>query len=167
MAAGLLAVAGVAKLREPDGARRALEALGLSVGWSTVRLVGAAEVVLGAAAVVSGSRWVAAAVAFSFLVFAAVGMWLLVGPAEVASCGCLGALEAPPSALHVLVSLLGSVAAGLAALLDPARLDQVLASSPAAGVPLLIGVGAGVAASVLAIAYVPILAFSYKGEANG
>ncbi|MGI9659654.1 MAG: MauE/DoxX family redox-associated membrane protein [Gaiellaceae bacterium] len=167
IAAGLLVVAGYAKIREPHGAARVVSALGIGLGLPAVRLLGVAEVALGVAAFASGTRWIAVALALAFALFGAIGIWLLVGPADLPSCGCLGALETPPSPLHVLLSVAGAGSAALAAVADPARIDTYLGSLPALGVPFLVAVGAGIAAAVLAMAYVPILASSYVGADRG
>ena len=167
IAAGLLVVAGCAKVREPYGASRVFEALGIRVGLPVVRLLGVAEVALGIAAFVSGERLISVALALTFGLLAAISLWLLVGPADVPSCGCLGSLETPPSVLHVLLSALGAAAAGLAALADPIRIDTYLGSLPALGAPFLVAVGSGIVAAALAMAYVPILATSYTGAQRG
>lgn len=167
IAAGLLVVAGVAKLRQPHGALRVLEALRLPARTTGVRLLGLVEVAVGAAAFASGARWSALVLASMFGLFALVGLWLVVARVDVPSCGCLGALDTPPSLLHVVLCVLAGAAAVLAALADPVRIDHYLGSLPAAGVPFLIAVAAGVAAAVLAMAYVPILAASYTPDHRG
>ncbi len=167
VAAGLLLVAGIAKVRQPHAAQRVLEAIGLPTSIRTVQLLGLIEAALGAAAIVSGVRWLAVAVMAMFVVFAAVATWLLIGGADLPSCGCLGALETPPSIIHVVLSALGAVAAGAAALADPVRVDQQLSSLPMLGIPLLIAAAAAVAAAALAMAYVPLLASSYAAGPRG
>ena len=168
VAAGLLVVAGVAKVRHPQGAQRVIEFLGFPLDIRGVQLLGAAEACLGVAAIVSGVRWVAVAVAIAFGCFALTATWLLFSRADLPSCGCLGSLDTPLSLVHVVLSLLGVGAAGAAALATtPVRLDEYLASLPLLGVPFLITVSAGVAAAALAMAYVPLLAFSYKADGHG
>jgi hypothetical protein len=167
VAAGLLVVAGVAKVRQPHGAQRVIEFLGLPLDIRGVQLLGAAEACLGVAAIVSGLRWVAIAVALAFACFAIVASWLLLSRADLPSCGCLGSLDTPPSLVHVVLSLLGVGAAGAAAIATPVRLDAYLGSLPLLGVPFLIAVGAGVAAAALAMAYVPVLMSSYTAGGHG
>lgn len=103
----------------------------------------------------------------TFSAVALIGLWLVLARVDVPSCGCLGALETPPSLLHVILSALGAAAAALAALANPVRIDTYLGSLPAAGVPFVVAVGAGIAAAVLAMAYVPILAASYSPDHRG
>ena len=167
IAAALLVVAGGAKIHAPHAARRVLEALGLPASVASVRLIGAGEVALGLTAFVWADRWTAVVVALAYVVFAAVGLWVLVGRVDIASCGCLGALDTPPSALHVVLSLFAAVAAGLAAAARPVRIDLYVGSLPLEGAPFLIAVATGVVATVLAMAYVPVLVSSYTGGQDG
>lgn len=110
--AGLLVPAGVAKLRRPVGAADAL-------GWhsrrahAAVRGVGAGEIALAGAVLVTGGPTAAALLALAYLVFAAVAVRQR---RRGASCGCFGQAEAPVGLLHVVVNLTVAVAAGLAAL---------------------------------------------------
>ncbi len=167
VAAGLLVVAGVAKVCHPQGAQRVIEFLGFPLDIRGVQLLGAAEAGLGVAAIVSGVRWVAVAVAIAFGCFALIASWLLSSRADLPSCGCLGSLDTPPSLVHVVLGLLGVGAASAAALATPVRLDEYLSSLPLLGVPFLITVSAGVAAAALAMAYVPVLASSYTADGHG
>lgn len=123
LAAGLLLVAaGVAKALEPLSLVRALRAAGLRVRapllarW--VRAGAAAEAVLGLVAVVHPSRAVAAAVALSYLGFTLFVLRALRSGSPLASCGCFGKSDTPPTPGHAVVTALLAAAAGLVAL-DP------------------------------------------------
>ena len=70
------------------------------------------------------------------------------------TCGCVGAADAPPSALHVALDLVATAAAVAVALWPVPSLGAAVAASPMAGIPLMIGlVGAG---ALLAVAVVEV-----------
>jgi hypothetical protein len=115
----VLAVAGITKVFRPDPAARMLKALGLRVpGW-LVRGVAVVEVGLAGAALITGSRIPAAAISASYAAVAAIVALALSRPTEaLASCGCFGELDSPPTVAHLLLNLAGSIIA-LAALVWP------------------------------------------------
>ena len=119
-AAVLLLVAGLPKVVDPEPTRRAARDAGLPSGAGTVRLLGAAEAALGAAALLVGGRVPALLVALTYLGFAAVVTRGLVR-GDMESCGCFNGDDSPPSVLHVVID------AGLAA--------SALAVALAAAVP--------------------------------
>jgi hypothetical protein len=83
-----------------------------------VRAGAAAEAVLGLVAVVHPSRAVAAAVALSYLGFTLFVLRALRSGSPLASCGCFGKSDTPPTPGHAVVTALLAAAAGLVAL-DP------------------------------------------------
>ncbi|WP_432496880.1 MauE/DoxX family redox-associated membrane protein [Kineococcus gypseus] len=110
----LLLVAGVAKLRRPDGTARALRAQHLPAGTGAVRLLGAGEVALALAALAGapGAAWAVAAAYAGFTAFVVVA---LVRDAPLSSCGCFGEPDLPPTRTHVVVTaLLAAASAGTA-----------------------------------------------------
>jgi hypothetical protein len=117
-AAALLVVAGGPKVVDPLPLVRALRSAGLAAGRFPVRLFAIGEVVLGVAAMLSPARGVAAAVAVTY-----AGLTAFVGHAlrrggVLASCGCFGTADTPPSRVHAaLTASAAAVAAALAA--DP------------------------------------------------
>jgi hypothetical protein len=115
-AAGVvLIVSGVLKLADPAPTAAMLSELS-SLTWRfPVRLVGACELSLGVAAVVTGGRAIAALVAVSYVIFTAVSVMLLRRADGALPCGCLGSRSAPVSAAHVLVNLAAALVAALAA----------------------------------------------------
>ncbi|NBP51962.1 MAG: hypothetical protein EBU70_12465, partial [Actinobacteria bacterium] len=101
IAAVLLAVAGAAKAASPTATAGALRALGLPGRPVWVRIGGAAEAGLAAAALATGWVPLVVAVGASYLVFAAFVVAALRAGVPVASCGCLGRVDTPPHAVHV------------------------------------------------------------------
>jgi hypothetical protein len=121
MAATLLLVcAGVAKLRAPAPAAAMVRrvwprsAARLPVSWA-VRLVGVAEIGFGVAALLTGDRVSAVALALWYSAFTAVTM-RLVRRAPATSCGCFGAQDSPVGPAHIVFNLLcAAIAVGAAA----------------------------------------------------
>lgn len=131
--AGLLLIAGAQKLLDPTMTVGALRSLGVQATPGLVRAGSAAEVCLGAAAVVSGSPviwWLAAAsyLAFNVVVGAALRRGTMIG-----SCGCFGREETPPHWSHLVLNCaLGGTAAAIALGSTRAPVDE-LGNDPAAG----------------------------------
>lgn len=136
-AAGLvLALAGAAKVARPHDTARALRAAGLPGAASLVRAGAAAEVVIGVAAVVTGSRLASALVAVSYLAFAVFVGQALMRRLPLATCGCMGEPDSPPTIAHVVIDLgLATVAA--VAVVDPVTdVGHQLRAHPAEAVVL-------------------------------
>ena len=108
----LLAFAGVAKLRRPDGTGSAAAAIGLPPSPVAVRGLGAVELLAAAAGLALGGA-AALVVAAIYLGLAVVATRLLVRSPGT-NCGCLGASDSPVSIGHVLVDGAAVVAALLA-----------------------------------------------------
>ncbi|MCW2608064.1 MAG: hypothetical protein JWO60_2757 [Frankiales bacterium] len=146
-AAALLVLAGAAKVLDPAPLVRALRSLGLPGGPLVVRLAAAAEVVVGVAALLTGSRAAALAVAASYALFTAVVVRGLLRGGVLASCGCFGKADTPPTRTHAVVT------AGLAAV--------ALAVDPptpgALTLPLLVASAAVAVTAYLALAVLPLL----------
>jgi hypothetical protein len=136
--AGLLVVGGLLKVRHPHDTGRALRAAGLPVSGGAVRVAGLAEAVVATTAIVSGNRVAVAAVAASYLGFAAFVASALARHLPLSSCGCLGQADTPPSAGHVALDLV-AVAVTLAVVVRPlGPLDHVLSGQPFSGAALVI-----------------------------
>ena len=151
-AAVLLVVAGGAKVVDPAPLVRALRSLGLphldlQRGRALVRVGAALEVAVGVAALVTGSRLAALAVAGSYAVFTAVVVRGLLRGGVLASCGCFGRADTPPTRTHAVVT------AGLAVV---ALLVQPPAPS-ALTLPLLVATAAVVVTAYLVLAVLPLL----------
>ena len=116
--AALLAVAGAAKVGSPSTTSGALSASGLPSSRRAVQLLGIAEIAVGIYAIVIGDAASGAAVALFYLAFTWFVMNALVRDLPVASCGCFGKEDTPPSWIHVALTILG-VAAGVVVMLQP------------------------------------------------
>jgi Methylamine utilisation protein MauE len=142
IAAALLVIGGGLKAARPGDTAHALSAVGLSFpGFVTprvlVRLGGAAEVVVGAGALATGSPAFAALVAVSYLVFAAFVVVALRSGRPISSCGCFGKVDTPPSLVHVVIDLAAAGVALAAVFVGEVSLPDTVATQPLAGVPFL------------------------------
>lgn len=144
VAAVLLGVAGVAKLRRPAPTGLALARLGLPGSDGPVRLLGLVEVAAALAAVALGGV-AAVPLVVLYLGFALVTTLQVrraAATGEAADCGCFGAADAPVGWTHVVVNVL-LAAAALAAVVVGAD-----------GVPGALGSSAGPTVAVVGIALV-------------
>jgi hypothetical protein len=112
----LLAAGGALKVVRPADTARALRQVGIPASPTMVRIGAAAELAVATAAVVDGSRPFAALVAGSYLAFAAFVLVALRRHLPLSSCGCFGAQETPPTAVHVAVNLAAAAIAAAVAL---------------------------------------------------
>lgn len=120
LAAGLLlVVAGVAKTREPLSLTRALRSAGVPVRAPllarVVRVLAAVEALVGVAALVHPSLVTAGLVALSYAGFTAFVVRALAAGSPLASCGCFGKVDTPPTPGHATVTALLAVVAALVA----------------------------------------------------
>jgi hypothetical protein len=156
IAAALLVVAGVPKVLRPAATARALAGVGLPGRSSLVRLLGAAEVAIGTAAIAAGGPLPALAVGTAYLGFAAF-VAIAMGRGG-ASCGCLGGDETPPTAVHLVLDATAAAVALLAATASPVSLPALLGSQPAGGLPMLGLMTLGTWFAYLALSLLPRLA---------
>ncbi len=134
VAAAVLCVAGVAKLRAPAGAVRAVGAAGFIARPWMIRGFAMVEIALGAWAALAPTRAGAAALAALYLAFSGLSVVLA---RRSAACGCFGEGDAPASPVQALLS------AGLA------TIAIVAAASPPHGIAWLMGQQAWFAATML------------------
>jgi hypothetical protein len=166
VAAGLLVVAGVAKARRPDdtaravvtglsarGARGGGRALSLRPVRRCVRTLALAEAALGLAALILPRPVTAALVAFSYAAFTVVVVLTRRRGGPLATCGCFGRPDTPPTSVHVFLTLLLAVGAATVAATTPvhATVYSALAHQPWAGVPLVFVSAVGVWLSLQAL----------------
>src|SRR5919199_5453638 len=135
-AAGLLALAGVAKVMYPLASTPALRAAGLPSHKALVAAYGIVEVVVGVAALVVPSPLTLIALGLLYLAFAAIVARLAFINVEGVSCGCAGNRDLPPSYLHAALNLVAAAAAALSAL-DPRPLYDAAVAIGAEAVPML------------------------------
>jgi hypothetical protein len=123
--AGLLGLAGFAKMRDPRPAAEALRAAKVPASNFGVRGLGAAEVAVAAVGVVVGGRVGAAAIGAAFAVFTFYVSLIRFRGGASEGCGCFGQAEAPMIApLHILLTGGGAGLAATEFLLGGSRLAQ-------------------------------------------
>jgi uncharacterized protein YjeT (DUF2065 family) len=114
-AALLLVLAGAPKLVNPHDTRRALGSVGLPVPAVVVRAGGLVEVAIGTLALVQGGTVADGLVAASYLGFTIFVIVALRSGGVIASCGCVGRPDTPPTLAHILVTAAFAVLTGVAA----------------------------------------------------
>jgi hypothetical protein len=158
IAAGMLCVAGIAKALRPDDTARAMAALvpgraPLDLVRSVVRVGALAEAALGAVAIAFPRPVTAALVALSYLAFSGVVAYARRRGGPLATCGCFGRPDTPPTALHLVIDLALAAAAATVAVGTPSEntLGLELAHQPWAGFPLLFVSAVGLWLTALAL----------------
>jgi hypothetical protein len=147
--AGVLAVGGAAKVRDPRATSPMLQALGLPSRAVLARLLGLVEVVVGAGAFFLGGPVWGGLVAALFIGFTVAVLRLRAVGDDSVSCGCFGRSSAPPTLVHAAVDGVAAAVALAAAVTSAPGFLEVRPDLPAAGVPHLLltmlAVGLGVA----------------------
>jgi hypothetical protein len=155
IAAGLLVLGGAFKAFRTHDTAVALQKVVLPVPEWMVRVGGVAEAALGVVALATASTVAAALVGLSYVVFFAFVTVALVRHLPVASCGCFGKADSPPSFVHLGVNA-GAIVAALAVAVDPglAPLDLVQ-RDVLDGVAFALLVVVGIGAAALAVTLLP------------
>ena len=156
IAAGLLVVAGIAKAARPDDTARALGALlpsapALPLLRRVVRVGALAEAALGAVALAFPRPATAGLVAASYLCFFGVVAYARRRGGPLATCGCFGRPDTPPTALHLVIDLVLAAAAVAAGAPSGGTLVTQLAHQPWAGLPLVFVSAVGLWLTALAL----------------
>jgi hypothetical protein len=156
IAAAMLVIAGALKSLEPVDTAGALRLMGLPSSATAVRVGGVAEVAIGAAALAAGGPIAALLVAMSYGAFATFVVVALARRLPVASCGCLGRADVPPSRVHVGVNVAACVAAvGMVVDASVGPLDVVRQQSVGAASAFVALVIAGVVLSFAVLTRAP------------
>jgi hypothetical protein len=155
VAAAILAVGGGAKLVRPASTAGALAALRLPSAPALVRAGGGLEIAIGLGALTVGGSLLAALVALSYLAFAAFVVLALVRRTPIASCGCFGTADTPPTLTHVVVDLSGAAVAGAIALGPTPSLADVLGAQPLLGIPFVLLCSIAAFLSYIALTLLP------------
>jgi hypothetical protein len=163
-AGGLLIVAGAFKAARPAATRAVLVAAGFRAAGPAVRLLGAAEIALGAALLLRPGRVDAALAAAAYACFALFVVRLLRRGADGVDCGCFGGAGGEASAFHLWLNVTLCAVCALAAAAPPPPLTWIAGLEPLTGVALLLGVAAIVYAAFLAFTLVPKAWGSYASE---
>jgi hypothetical protein len=154
-AALLLAASGCTKLRRPGSAVGALQAAGLPSSNLVARLLGAVEGTVGVGCLLAPGRALSVALAVLYLGFAGFLVTLLRSPDRPGSCGCVGATEAPPTRLHVVLDLAAALTGVAMAARPLPGLLPFAADMGLGGVPFVIGVALSAYLIHLVLAYLP------------
>jgi hypothetical protein len=152
VAAAVLCVAGLAKLRAPASSARALAGLGWAVGPSTIRAYAVVEVGIGAWALISPGPLASAlltCVYAGFTVLALV-LWRRAG-----TCGCFGASGAPATPLQAGLSALFAVFCAAAIGTSPHGLSWALGRPLGSAAVLVLGTAGAVYGTVVAYSELP------------
>jgi Methylamine utilisation protein MauE len=161
LAALVLCIAGVAKLRAPTAASRAAAILGLPSSPVAVRSLAGVELVIGGWALVAPSAVLSGAVAALYLLFAVLSTLLA---RRRASCGCFGESDAPASKVQALLSAILAAISGVAALVVPHGLIWVIARSAPTSVALVLGTAGAAFGTVLLYSDLPQAWSSWSGR---
>jgi Methylamine utilisation protein MauE len=161
VASGLLVFAGAAKAVRPEDTARALAALAPGCGGPArerrvrraVRVGALGEAVIGLVALALPRPTTAAVVALSYATFAGVVLLARWRGGPLATCGCFGRPDTPPTLVHLVLDLVLAAAATTVAVGAPEHgsiLSQ-LAGQPWAGVPLVFACATGMWLTFLAL----------------
>jgi hypothetical protein len=157
----LLVVAGLAKTRDPLSLVRALRAAGLRVRAPLlarlVRVAAAGEALLGLAAICRPGGLLAVGVAVSYAGFTAFVIRAMRTGSPLASCGCFGKADTPPTATHAVVTAACALIALVAAAQPAGLLPDLLVHQPWAGLPLLVMTAVLGYLTYLCLALLPLL----------
>jgi hypothetical protein len=155
IACALLATGGAAKAVVPHDTAAALAGIGAPVPSWLVRAGGVAEAAIGLAAIIRGDRTAALLVAASYLAFAVFIAVARARHAPIATCGCFGKTDTPPTLLHLGFDLAASTAA-IAVVVQPGvGIGDVLDGQPLSGIPYLMLVATGTYLAFLALSSLP------------
>lgn len=135
-AAVLLVVSGVLKVTNPGPAARSLASARGPSSTTLARLIGVGEIVVGTSTLVIGGTLLTGVLALAYLGFAAFAFRLMrVDPQ--ANCGCFGSSRSAVGATHVAVNTVVAVAVSSTLWSPVEGVSDVVANSPARGLPLL------------------------------
>jgi Methylamine utilisation protein MauE len=159
IASVVLVVAGGRKLLEPRDTSGALRAMGLPGAEAAVRAGAAGEVALGIVALVATNAVIALLVAVSYASFFAFVAVARARRLPIASCGCLGKADTPPSRVHLGIDL-GACVAAVGMAIDPSitPLDVVSDQRLAPSMAYVVLVAVGVVVSLAVLTRVPRVA---------
>ena len=157
IAAALLVLAGVPKITEPGDTVRAIRSVGLRTNSLSVRVLAVLEVVVGLAVISFGGPLPAALLTLLYAGFAGFIVLAIRRGGAIASCGCFGKTDTPPTYAHLVLNL-SAVGLGIAALLaPPGGLVDIIGDQPAFGVPFVGFVALGAWLGYVTLALLPQL----------
>ena len=110
----LLVLTGIAKLRRPGDVERALRDFGAPTFRGSGVVLGGVEIVVGLGALLTPAvLWAQAVLYLGF------ALWVIAAlrrQVPIASCGCFGRDDTPPTGAHVFLNLVGAAASMMAPL---------------------------------------------------
>ena len=162
-AAGVLALAGISKLRYPAAAIAALAAAGMRAPPPAARALGAAELAIGAACLAKPGRATALLVGLAYLAFTLFAARQLSRARGDTPCGCFGDEGAQLGRWHLGLDLAAVSVAGAAAIAPASWSDVGGGLAPTA--VTVVGIAACIYAAYLAFTAVPA-AWSAAGAAR-
>lgn len=153
VATGVLIVAGFAKLRSPSATASSLRELRVPAPLTAARLLGAYEVLLGVAAIITAAPVLWGLIGLSYLGFSGFVVWALADSSRVGSCGCFGSEDTPATTGHLIFNAVASAVAMLTAL-NPVSLSSFDGSAFDAAVAIIL-IATGTALSIAALTVLP------------
>tara|TARA_B110000014_G_C20011826_1_gene524643 strand:- start:129 stop:641 length:513 start_codon:yes stop_codon:yes gene_type:complete len=148
----VLVISGVGKILSPKPTESALSTVGLPSSPSVVRALGITEILLGVSGVVMGGQYIPIAVGVLFALFA-VFIIFVIRHDDLATCGCFGAMNEPPTLLHASANIIFMVIALTAIGID--GISEVIDRQWASGIPFIISVLLGALAIYLCLVFLP------------
>ncbi len=130
-AAALLVLAGLPKLADPASLVLALRSVGLPARPALGRALAAAEIGRRGLALAAPGRLSGALVVVAYLAFTAFVVVALSRGGVLASCGCFGRPDTPPTRSHLVVTAVLAAAGAAVAWAPPASLWSALGDQPA------------------------------------
>jgi hypothetical protein len=149
VAALVLCIAGVAKLRSPEAAARAV-----GVGPAAIRAYALGELVLGLWALVAAGPVASGLMAAAYAAFAGLTVMLA---RRGAACGCFGSDRVPASPIQSLVSGALALVAAAGAAAGAHGAAWILQQPPATAAVLVLGGAGAVYGVVLAYSELPLV----------
>ena len=137
IAAVIVVIGGALKIGTPAATQSALRALSLPDNRFLVQLMGVGEVAVATAMLAFGGPIAAALLVVAYLLFAGFVIAAKRSSAGLASCGCFGSVDTPPSVVHVVVNLASAAVLGAAIFWPVDDLGSVVGEQPWLGVPFL------------------------------
>jgi hypothetical protein len=156
ISAVVLALAGARKLMDPASTQGALREMGLPWRGPIVAALAVGEILVGVAVLAVGGTLTLLALAAWYLGFAAFVAVALRRDVPLASCGCIGKEDTPPTWVHLAIDLFFGVVALVAAFDPYGSVVDLLDGQPWAGVPLIGYVAVGVYLTYVALAVLPV-----------
>ena len=108
-------------------------------------------------ALTTGSRAAAAGVALSYAAFTGFVLLARHRGGVLASCGCFGKTDTPPTSTHVVVTAALAGVAGVVAVRPLGPVPDLLAGSPLGGLALVVATVAVAATAYLVLAVLPLV----------